>query len=56
MPVVRAFSKVDEEGKVSIPKQIRIQANLKTGQVVEIKVSGTTKAKNLIISQREDFR
>lgn len=56
MPLVRAFSKVDEQGKVPIPKQILIQANLKTGQLVEIKVTGTTKAKNLLISQREDFR
>ena len=51
MPVVRAFSKVDEEGKIVIPKQILLQSNLKTGQLVEIKVVGTTKAKNLIISQ-----
>ncbi len=56
MTLVRAFSKVDDQGKIAIPANIRNQAKLKPGQLVEIKLTGAGKAKNLIISQREDFR
>ncbi len=56
MTLVRAFSKVDEQGKILIPGNIRTQAKLKSGQLVEIKLTGAGKAKNLIISQRENFR
>jgi len=56
MSLIRAFSKVDKEGKITIPANIRIQAKLKPGQLVEIKLTGAGKAKNLIISQRENFR
>jgi len=56
MTLVRAFSKVDEQGKIAIPANIRTQAKLKPGQLVEIKLTGAGKAKNLVISQREDFR
>ena len=56
MTLIRAFSKVDEQGKIPIPTNIRTQAKLKSGQLVEIKLSGAGKAKNLIISQKENFR
>ena len=56
MPLIRAFSKVDEEGKIPIPANIRTQAKLKPGQLVEIKLTGAGKAKSLIISQREEIR
>ena len=56
MTLVRAFSRIDEQGKITIPANIRIQANLKAGQIVEIKLTGASKAKKLLISSREDFR
>lgn len=56
MTLVRTFSKVDEEGKISIPPNIRTQAKLKPGQLVEIKLTGAGKAKSLLISQRKDLR
>ena len=56
MTLIRAFSKVDEQGKIPIPANIRTQAKLKAGQLVEIKLTGAGKAKNLIISQGENFR
>jgi len=56
MTLIRAFSKVDEQGKIPIPTNVRTQAKLKPGQLVEIKLSGAGKAKSLIISQRENFR
>lgn len=56
MTLVRAFSKVDKEGRIAIPANIRTQAKMKPGQLVEIRLTGAGKAKNLIISQRENFR
>jgi len=56
MTLVRAFSKVDEQGRIPIPANILTQAKLKSGQLVEIKLTGAGKAKNLIISQREKIR
>lgn len=56
MTLIRAFSKVDGQGKIAIPAHIRTQAKLKIGQLVEIKLAGAGKAKNLIIFQRGYFR
>ncbi|MBT9140868.1 MAG: hypothetical protein DDT30_01452 [Dehalococcoidia bacterium] len=56
MTLVRAFSKVDEQGKIAIPANILTQAKLKPGQVVEIKLTGAGKAKTLVVSQRGSFR
>jgi len=56
MTLVRAFSRVDEQGKIAIPDNIRTQAKLKPGQLVEIKLTGAGQAKNLVISQRETPR
>jgi len=54
--LVRAFSKVDNQGRIPVPANIRNQAKLKLGQLVEIKLTGPGEAKNLIISQRENVR
>jgi len=54
--LVRAFSKVDNQGRIPVPANIRTQAKLKLGQLVAIKLTGAGKAKNLIISQRENVR
>jgi len=56
MTLVRAFSKIDDQGKIPIPTNIRTQAKLKPGQLVEIKLSGAGKAKSLVVSQKKDFR
>lgn len=56
MTLVRAFSRVDEQGKISIPANIRALAKLRPGQLVEIKLTGARKAKDLHILQRESPR
>jgi bifunctional DNA-binding transcriptional regulator/antitoxin component of YhaV-PrlF toxin-antitoxin module len=56
MTIIRAFCKIDEQGKIPIPTNVRTQARLKPGQIVEIKLTGAGKAKNLVISQRENSR
>ena len=56
MTLVRAFSRVDEQGKIAVPANIRNLAKLKTGQLVEIRLTGARKAKDLIIVQRESAK
>ena len=38
MSLIRGFSKVDEEGKIAIPSNIRKKAGISAGSLVEIKV------------------
>jgi len=56
MALMRAFSRVDEKGKVVIPANIRRELGLKPEQLVELKVVGASKAKQLIVSKREAAR
>jgi len=50
---MRAFSKVDTEGKIAIPGNICREVGLKPGQLVELKVTGASKKKNILISPKE---
>ena len=52
---MRAFAKVDTEGKITIPNNIRREVGLKAGQLVELKVVGAGK-KQLLVSARESAR
>lgn len=56
MPLMRAFSKVDQEGKIAIPRNIRREVGLKEGQMVEIKVSGPNRSQFIVIHRRENAR
>ncbi len=56
MALMRAFAKVNKEGKISIPKNIRREVNLKEDQLVEIKVSGPNRAQFIVIHKRENSR
>ena len=56
MSLVRAFSKVDKEGKVSIPGNIRVAAGIKEGQLLEFKIVGASKEKRIMVSRRENAR
>ena len=54
--LLRAFARVDAGGKLSIPNHIRRQIGLKAGQLVELKVVGASKKKQLLLSARESAR
>ena len=56
MTLMRAFSRVDNEGKISIPSNIRREVELKEGQMVEIKLAGTNRAHHIVIHKRKNAR
>jgi len=56
MALMRGFSRVDEEGRIAIPKNIRREAGLEEGQLVEIKVQGPALAQYITIKKRETAR
>ena len=56
MALMRAFSKVDKEGKISIPSNIRRQVDLKAGQLVEVKLAGGNRAHHIVIHKRNAAR
>lgn len=56
MTLIRAFSKVDEQGKVSIPSNILREVDLKPGQLVEIKLQGTKNAQYIVVHKRKAAR
>ncbi len=41
MALVKGLSRIDKEGRIAIPQNIRKEAQLKKGQLVEIRVQGT---------------
>ena len=53
---MRAFARVEADGKLSIPNNIRREVGLKAGQLVELKVVGASKKKQLLLSARESAR
>lgn len=56
MTLMRRFSRVDEEGAIVIPENIRREAGQKAAQLVELKVVGASKAKQVLVSKREATR
>lgn len=40
MPLMRAISRVGEDGKITIPRNIRREAKLEPGTSIEIKLGG----------------
>jgi len=56
MALMRGFAKVDDDGKVKIPNNIRLAAALRPGQLVEIKATGPDRAKTVSLSKRGSYR
>lgn len=56
MTLMRGFSKVDKEGRIPIPGNIRREVGLNSGQLVEIKVSGPQLAQYILIKRRKEPR
>jgi len=56
MTLMRGFSKVDEEGRIAIPKNIRREAGLNEGRLVEIKLQGPSLAPYITVKERKAAR
>jgi len=56
MALMRAFSRVDKEGNIKLPGNIQRAADLKEGQLVELKIVGASKKKNILVSARGSAR
>lgn len=56
MALMRGFSKVDEKGKIAIPSNIRREAKLNPGQLVEVKVQGSAQAQFITVKPRATAR
>ncbi len=56
MTLMRGFSRVEEGGKIPIPKNMCREAGLDKGQLVEIKVQGTQDAQFITIKKRRGAR
>ena len=41
MALVKGLSRIDKDGRIALPQNIRKEAGLKKGQLVEIRVQGT---------------
>jgi bifunctional DNA-binding transcriptional regulator/antitoxin component of YhaV-PrlF toxin-antitoxin module len=56
MSLIRVFARVNAEGKIIIPLNIQRETGMKEGQLVELRVVGTSKKKSLVIAARENAR
>ena len=56
MTLMRAFSKVDKDGKIKLPNNIQRAAQIKEGQLVELKITGASKKKNVLLSAKSSTR
>jgi len=56
MSLMRAFSKVDKDGKIKLPDNLQREAELKEGQLVELKIIGASAKKSVLITARKSAR
>lgn len=56
MTLMRAFSRVDKDGKIKLPGNIQREAGIKDGQLVELKIVGASRKKNILVSARDSAR
>ena len=52
MTLMRSFSRVDKEGKIKLPGNIQRAVGFKEGQLVELRITGATRKKNILVSAR----
>jgi len=53
---MRAFSKVDKDGKIRIPGNIQRAAQLEEGQLVELKITGASRKKSVLVTSRKNTK
>ncbi|MBA2124238.1 hypothetical protein B9J78_04805 [bacterium Unc6] len=53
MTLMRAFSRVDKDGKIKLPGNIQREVELKEGQLVELKIVGASAKKAFLLQEEE---
>ena len=56
MALIRVIAKMDKEGRIRIPVNIRKKMGLRAGQVLAIKVSGSNPAQFLVIRKQDSMK
>jgi len=56
MALIRAFSKVDKEGRITLPGNIQKAAGLREDQLVELKIVGASAKKSVLVTPRKSAR
>jgi bifunctional DNA-binding transcriptional regulator/antitoxin component of YhaV-PrlF toxin-antitoxin module len=56
MSLMRVFITVNAEGTITLPLNIRREAGLKHGQLLELRIIGAGKQKKLMLSARNNTR
>jgi len=56
MSLIRVITKMDKEGRIRIPLNIRKEMGLRAGQVFAIKVSGSNPAHSLVIRKQDSMK
>ena len=55
MALLKLFSKIDEKNKITIPRGIRRELNIKPGDRLELTLGGINKARKLLVSKPKWF-
>jgi len=56
MTLMKAFSKVEKDGKIKLPANIQRAAGIKEDQLVELKIIGTSANKSILLTARKSAR
>jgi len=51
MTLLRVFSKIDDKNKITIPRGIRRELNIKPGDRLELTLGGINNARKLLVSK-----
>ena len=52
MTLMRTFTRLDKEGRIKLPGNIQRAAELKEGQLIELKIIGASRKKNILVTAR----
>lgn len=56
MALIRTFTRIGAEGKIELPRNIQVALGLKEQDLVELKVVGSSKSRQVVVSKRENYR
>lgn len=54
--LLRVYSKMDGKNKITLPRGIRRELNIRPGEKLELKVAGIKNARKLLVSKQNSRR